>query len=151
EYRGEMVEMARECEAAEGSDRRLVTRLALFGDVVLTAPREHFRMTRQDLRHAVRGLAASPALPVPIVLGLGVGIGATPGVVTVATAVLLRPLPFAQPDRLVLLDETDAKRGIPIGTTLPSLRDYQQHARTLEGLGAYFDGGFTLTGGGEPE
>jgi putative ABC transport system permease protein len=152
EYRSEMVEMAKECEAAEGPDRRLVTRLALLGDVLLTAPEEHFRMLKQDLRHALRVLAASPALSVPVVLVLAIGIGATTGVFTIANAVLLRPLPFAEPDGLVLLDEMDVKRGnTSIGMTLPGLRDYQQQARTLEDVGAYFDGGFTLTGGGEPE
>ena len=152
EYRSEMVEMAKECEAAEGSDRRLVTWLALLGDVLRTAPEEHFRMLRQDLRHAFRVLAASPALSVPVVLVLAIGIGATTSVFTVANAVLLRPLPFAEPDRLVLLDEMDVKRGNPsIGMTLPGIRDYQQQAKSLADIGAYFDGGFTLTGGGEPE
>jgi putative ABC transport system permease protein len=152
EYRSEMVEMAKECEAAEGPDRRLATRFALLGDVLLTAPAEHFRMLRQDLRHALRVLAASPALTVPVVLVLAIGIGATTGVFTIANAVLLRPLPFAEPNRLVLLDEMDVKQGNPsIGMTLPGLRDYQEQARSLGGVGAYFDGGFTLTGGGEPE
>ena len=109
-------------------------------------------MLRQDLRHAFRVLAGSPALTVPVVLVLAIGIGATTSVFTIANAVLLRPLPFAEPDRLVLLDEVDVKRGNQsIGMTLPGLRDYQQQSRTLEDVGAYFDGGFTLTGGGEPE
>src|ERR1041384_163306 len=106
-------------------------------------------MLRQDLRHAFRVLAASPALSIPVVLVLAIGIGATTGVFTLANAVLLRPLPFADPDRLVLLDEMDVKRGnTSIGMTLPGLRDYQQQARTLADVGAYFDGGFTLPGGG---
>src|SRR5207244_2451740 len=82
-YRRETAEMANECDAAEGSDRRLVTRLALVGDVLLTAPPEHFRMLSQDLRHALRVLAASPALTVPVVLVLAIGIGATTGVFTI--------------------------------------------------------------------
>jgi putative ABC transport system permease protein len=152
EYRTDMVEMAKECDTAEGSDRRLLTRLALLGDIFLTAPQEHLRMLGQDLRHALRVLAASPALTVPIVLVLAIGIGATTGVFTIANAVLLRPLPFAEPDRLVLVDETDAKQGVrAIGTALPNLREYQQHARSLEGVGAFFHGGFTLTGSGDPE
>ena len=59
----------------------------------------------------------------PVVLVLAVGIGATTAVFTLANGVLLRPLPFAAPERLVLLDESAPARGIPsMGTNLPNLR-----------------------------
>ena len=124
----------------------------LLADLFTTAPREHARMLIHDLRHAARVLRKTPALTIPVVLVLAVGIGATTAVFTLANAVLLRPLPFAAPDRLVLLDESAPKRDIPsMGTTLPNLRDYQRESRLLQSIGAYFESGFTLTGGGEPE
>jgi putative ABC transport system permease protein len=124
----------------------------LVVDVVRTAPREHVRMLREDLRHAVRVLRNSPALTISVVLVLAIGIGATTAVFTLTNAVLIRPLPFAEPDRLVLLDESAPRRGIPsMGTTLPTLADYQRETRTLQGIAAFYGGGFTLTDGGEPE
>ena len=68
----------------------------------------------------------------PVVLVLAVGIGATTAVFTLANGVLLRPLPFAAPERLVLLDESAPARGIPsMGTNLPNLRDYQRDCRAV--------------------
>jgi hypothetical protein len=100
-------------------------------------------MLIDDLRHAARVLGTTPALTVPVVLVLAVGIGATTAVFTLANGVLLRPLPFAAPEGLVLLDESAPARGIPsMGTKLPNLRDYQRESRVLEQVRAYFEGGF---------
>ena len=153
EYESEMVTLVRDRQA-EGSGVRALFGLwaDLLADLFTTAPREHARMLIHDLRHAARVLRKTPALTIPVVLVLAVGIGATTAVFTLANAVLLRPLPFAAPDRLVLLDESAPKRDIPsMGTTLPNLRDYQRASRLLQSIGAYFESGFTLTGGGEPE
>jgi putative ABC transport system permease protein len=156
EYEQEMVALVRDRREERTGMRALgALWLELVVDVIRTAPREHARMLRDDLRHAVRVLGHSPALTVPVVLVLAIGIGATAAVFTLANAVLLRPLPFEAPDRLVLLDESAPKRDIPsMGTTFPNLQDYQRETRTLQGIAGYFEGfggGFPLTGGGEPE
>jgi putative ABC transport system permease protein len=153
EYETEMVALVRDRQAERSDARALVTLWAeLLVDLCTTAPREHARMLIDDLRHAARVLRTTPALTGPVVLVLAVGIGATTAVFTLANGVLLRPLPFVAPDRLVLLDESAPARGIPsMGTNFPNLRDYQRESRSLQQIGAYFEGGFTLTGGGEPE
>jgi putative ABC transport system permease protein len=147
------VALVRDREAERSDARALVTLWAeLLVDLCTTAPREHARMLIDDLRHAARVLRTTPAMTGPVVLVLAVGIGATTAVFTLANGVLLRPLPFVAADRLVLLDESAPARGIPsMGTNFPNLRDYQRESRSLQQIGAYFEGGFTLTGGGEPE
>jgi putative ABC transport system permease protein len=153
EYEREMVALVRDRQADGSGPRELLGLWAdLLADLFTTAPREHARMLLQDLRHATRVLRATPALTFPVLLVLALGIGATTGVFTLANAVLLRPLPFAAPDRLVLLDESAPKRNIPsMGTSFPNLRDYQRESTLLQTVGAYFESGFTMTGNGEPE
>jgi len=126
EYESEMVALVQERQAERAGARALLALWAeLLTDLFATARREHTHMLIDDLCHAVRVLRKTPALTIPVVLVLTVGIGATTAVFTLTNGVLLRPLPFAAPDRLVLLDESAPKRDIPsMGTTLPSLRDY---------------------------
>ena len=61
---------------------------------------------KQDVRVSWRGLLARPAFAITVLLTLGLGIGANAAIYSVTYAVLLKPLPFAQPDRLVHLWET---------------------------------------------
>jgi putative ABC transport system permease protein len=75
-----------------------------------------------DLRYAVRTLAKNPGFATLTVLILALGIGANTAVFSVVHAVLLKPLPFFEPDRLVLLWEDKSHIGFPRGTPAPSGR-----------------------------
>jgi hypothetical protein len=88
----------------------------------------------RNIRPGCRADEVSTRMTVPVVTVLTIGIGATTAVFTLANGVLIRPLPGAAPERLVLLDESAPERDIPsMGTTLPNLRDYQRETRTLQG------------------
>jgi predicted permease len=104
-----------------------------------------------DLRHGVRVLGRQPLLACLVVLTLSLGIGANAAIFSVFEAVLLRPLPFAEPDRLVLLfDGQRGERGLT-SPTIPELLDVRAATRTLTGV-AYFDTrDFQIAGGDEPQ
>lgn len=104
---------------------------------------------RQDLRASTRGLRRAPGFAAAAVLTLGLGIGATATVFTVVNAVLLAPLPYAEPERRVALWNTWT--GFD-KTWLSELEvvDYRRLGRTLEAVAAWSSGQANLTGGGEP-
>ncbi len=108
----------------------------------------------QDLRYAVRLLRRSPGFTVLAVLILALGIGANTSIFSVVSAVLLKPLPFAQPDRLVFLWEDIAGTGGPERSTVAPANyvDWRTRSRSFEGM-ALFNGlqQYNLTGDGRPE
>jgi len=101
-----------------------------------------------DLRHAVRVFARSPLLTALVLATLSLGIGANAAIFSVFEAALLRPLPYPNADRLVvLLDGSD--RGLT-GPTIPELLDVRGSTRSFDGV-TFFDGrDFQITGGDEP-
>jgi putative ABC transport system permease protein len=109
-----------------------------------------------DVRYAMRQLRRQPSFAVVAVLILALGIGATTTVFTVVNAVLLRPLPFEQPERLVRVAGTNVSGGLSGVTSRSSnLRDWSQLNESFEDLAGYFAffdyQRFTLTGRGESE
>src|SRR5262245_32934421 len=107
----------------------------------------------QDLRFGCRMLLKSPNITLTAVITLALGIGATSVIFSFVTGILLRPLPYRDSDRLVLLDETAPKRGIAsMGVSYPDFLDWREQNRVFADVAAY--GGavdYTLTGSGEPE
>ena len=92
----------------------------------------------QDLRHAVRSLRASPGFTVAAVLTLALGIGANTAIFSVVDGVLLRPAPFADVDRLVMVWETDRKSGTTREpASVPDYIDFSQRATRLTRLAAF--------------
>jgi putative ABC transport system permease protein len=103
-----------------------------------------------DLRHAARLLLQRPAFTIVAVLALGLGIGANTAIFSVVNAVLLRPLPFPEPDRLTVLYERELARDVRDETGAETFEDWQAQARSFTALTAYRYWGFALTGAGEP-
>jgi predicted permease len=116
-----------------------------------TGVREWLAGLGQDIRFAVRGLRARPGFAATILLTLALGIGANAAIFTVVDAVLLKPLPFAQPDRLVHLWETyESKVENRSEASYPDYLDWRARNRVFSELGGYQGGGFIL-GGATPQ
>jgi putative ABC transport system permease protein len=100
----------------------------------------------QDLRYAVRMLLKKPGFTIIAVLALALGIGANTAIFSVVDAVLLRPLPYRQPDRLVLLWQrlTGANSYPALPCSAPDYLDYRDQAQTLENVAAFNHANFTL-------
>ena len=107
----------------------------------------------QDLKFATRALSRRPALAVTVVLTLALGIGANGALFSVVDALLLRPLPFEEPERLVHLWETDAQRNSRgdhrASIAFQNFRDWQDQAEGFEGIAAYTRSELTLRTGAE--
>jgi predicted permease len=104
------------------------------------------------LLHAVRNLAKSPAFAAIAIFTLAVGIGANTAIFSVANALLLRPLPYAHPGRLVLvsLQRKDSDTGTsPL--SWPRFQQLSSGQRSFSNLAAVTNEDFTLTGRGDPE
>ncbi len=104
----------------------------------------------KDLRYGSRGLAKNPGFTAVAVITLALGIGANTAIFSVVYNILLRPLPYAQPDRLVWVWESQPQlQRAPF--TPADFLDYQAQNQSFEGLAAYFNAGPTMTGDGQPE
>ncbi len=103
---------------------------------------------RQDLAYAFRRLRQAPGFTAVAVATLALGIGANGAIFSVVNAVLLRPLPFEEADRLVRLAQT--WKGGPSVYSPQNFLDVQAQAKSFESLAVFDPGGVTLTGRGQP-
>ena len=103
-----------------------------------------------DLRFALRQLLKSPGFTFVAILTLTLGIGANTAIFSVVNAVLLRPLPYPEPDRLYQLSETRPGFG-EMSVAYPNYLDWRAAQHTFEDLSVYRRDDFNLTGSGEPE
>jgi putative ABC transport system permease protein len=114
-----------------------------------------------DLRLAVRLLLKRPGFTVAAVATLGLGIGANTTIFSMVYGVLLKPLPYAEPDRLVGVFRADSTVPSSLGPTanlanlfavpVPTFWDWSELSPVFDHAGAYAPSGFTLTGGDRPE
>ncbi|HEX6215556.1 MAG TPA: ABC transporter permease, partial [Vicinamibacterales bacterium] len=106
----------------------------------------------QDLRYAVRALRKSPGFTLVAAITLALGVGASTAIFSVVNAVMLRPLPFAEPDRLVRIWESNVERGWPtFAVSHPNFLDFRAQADNFESMAAINNAGFTMTSNGEAE
>src|SRR5262249_27661487 len=106
----------------------------------------------QDVRYAWRMLARNKAATAVLVLALAFGTGANAAIFSVVNAVLLRPLPYPEPDRLMMVWEDAAAFGFPRNTPAPAnYVDWRKDNKTSEDMAAYEERSLALLAGGTPE
>src|SRR5438128_1173083 len=106
----------------------------------------------QDLRYAVRTLARTPGFFAVAILTLALGIGANVAIFTLVNAVLLQPLPFPQPDRLVrIFDDLNGTGAKDAGLSVPELEDLRARSDIFEQISAIWPVSTALSGGERAE
>src|SRR5919108_130642 len=107
---------------------------------------------RQDLLFAWRGFMRTPGFLAVAIATLGLGIGANSAIFTLVNAVVLRPLPYADPERLVRITGDFAALNVPdIGMSPPELIDYRDRAQLFDGIAGLYPINANLTEIDEPE
>src|SRR5262249_44379365 len=105
-----------------------------------------------DLRYSARMLMKKPGFAFVAIITLALGTGANTAIFSLLNAVLLGPLPFAEPERLVMLWEDGSAIGVPRAEAAPAnVVDWKARQSTFEGLATLDWRSFDLTGDGEPE
>ena len=106
----------------------------------------------QDLRYGARMLWKNPGFTLIAVITLALGIGANTAIFSVIDALMLRPLPFKEPDKLFQVWESNAKIGQDEGdASYPNFADWRDRNQVFEQIAIYMDSTFNLTGAAEPE
>src|SRR5262249_21267913 len=155
------IEIAAEWHLARGLSpdeaRREATRS--FGSVVRIKERAHevrggglIEELLQDLKYALRMLKKYPGLTVTVVMTLALGVGANTAIFSIVNAVLLRSLPFPEPDRLVRIFFNNPGTGLHgVRFSVPELDDLRDRAGVFEHVSAACRGSIDLTDGSEPQ
>ncbi len=152
----EAAEQARRGASREEAERRAMLKLG-----GLEATKEAARSARgyrrletlgQDVRYALRLLHRNPGYAGAVILALALGIGANTAMFSVVRGVLLRELPYRQPDRLVVLHQRDPHAMAADQLfSVPDIEDLRRRTRSFSGLAEYHSMWFNLLGGAEPE
>jgi putative ABC transport system permease protein len=149
EYAREMMQAFRDEWRAEPAPRLSIDLLA---DVFLTAPKEHVHVLLQDLRYTGRMMWKAPAFTAAVVLTVALGIGANTAIFSFVYAVMLRPLPFKEPQRLMQVAEKNDKLNLPrFGASVLNYLSWTEQTQAFERLGAVGFGSYNLSGQGDPE
>ncbi|HXM43955.1 MAG TPA: ABC transporter permease, partial [Bryobacteraceae bacterium] len=124
--------------------------IATVFDVLFNAAAVHWDILRQDLRYTARTLARSPGFALTAILVLALGVGANTAAFSVTDFVLIRPLPFPEPERLVKLWEK-----LPgysqMELSPANYVDWKRLSESFDGMGAFTETSVNLVGQGDPE
>jgi putative ABC transport system permease protein len=142
-------------EAAYAAKRALGNAALIKEEVRDMSPWARLEALGQDLRYGVRMLRRAPAFTSISILTLALGIGACTAIFSIVYAVLLRPLPYKNPERLVLVWSELRARNVPdFPFPIPDVKDYRQDTRMLDGIAGLIPPGRVTIGdanGGQPE
>ncbi|HKP28895.1 MAG TPA: ABC transporter permease, partial [Gemmatimonadales bacterium] len=128
-----------ECEAIRAAERDRVRRADRLGDL------------GQDIRYALRSALRRPGHALLVTLTLALGLGATTAILSVVNGVLLRPLPYVDPSRLVLIHESSPRGDDHNPVSVGNFFDWKERARSFSAMGAYYQPyAVSLTGSGDP-
>jgi predicted permease len=97
----------------------------------------------QDLRYGLRALAGAPGFAAVAVLTLALGVGANTAIFSVLRAVVLRDLPYHEPDRIAVLWTKNIRQNLPDGSSYLNFRDWKEQSRQFEAMAAYVRPEFT--------
>ncbi len=150
EYGEEMVAMFRDRWRRAGAAGRALIWFLVVPEILANAAAVHVELAHQDLRYTFRWLRASPAFALTAIVILAFGIGANTAVFSVADFMLIRPLPFADPGRLVnVLETTPGYSGMELSPG--NYRDWKRMNTVASAMGTYTTYSLNLSGGGTPE
>ncbi len=120
--------------------------------VLAEAPKEHYHVMTQDIRHALRVMWKDAPISAAAIAILALGIGSTTAVFSLVNGILVRPLPYPQPERLVAVAEFNpASMGAGHSVAFPNYLDLRARTRLLEDIGMYSEGQATIRGEGDAE
>jgi putative ABC transport system permease protein len=149
EYASEMTQVFEDRLAHEP---HLRVWLDVLSDIAITAPKEHLHILAADLRYAARMIAKSPAFTSVALLAMALGIGATTAVFSLINAVLIRSLPYQNPEQLVYVWTPNARlKDLPteMPPSSPEFYAFQQGARSFSQLTMFSQLRLTLVTPGE--
>jgi putative ABC transport system permease protein len=148
----EMAQVLREQDRArqDGRVAAITFWAAALGDVLRVAARQHVEALVRDVRYALRGLRRTPGFAVVALVTIALGTGAASGMFAVVNSVLLRPLPYSNPERIALLWAVPPD-GTRTWLSAPEIDDIAERSTSLDGVAGLTDLRFALTGGGPPE
>jgi predicted permease len=150
EYGGEMQALfRRRLRDAGGPAARALVWMGAIGEVSANAAVVHWDILRSDLRYARRSLTGAPWFTLTAAAVIALGIGATTAAFTVTDFVLIRPLPFADPDRLVKIWETTPGYA-RMELSAPNFRDWKAAATSFASMGTYHFDELTMLTAAEP-
>jgi putative ABC transport system permease protein len=151
--------VARKMES--GLDERRARRLALAEVGAVSSAREQIAEERtgfaleqlgRELRHAGRALRRSPGITLLSVVTMGVGIGVSATLFALVDGIVLRPLPYPEPDRLVRIFDTNAAIGVDrAGAASGNVYEWRRRAGVFDGLAGYYAMGRTISFGGDAD
>jgi predicted permease len=149
EYGAEMLRLFRDRCRSEGT---WGVSFEALPDLLMTAVREHMDTFRQDLLYTFRTLAKNPGFAVVAFLTLALAIGANTAIFSVVNGVVLKPLPFAEPGRLVQLYEKRPQQGrVRNAVSYPDYADWQKQSTAFTGMAAATGYAYNLTRRNETE
>src|SRR5262249_16137428 len=106
----------------------------------------------QDLRYGARMLVKNPAFSITAISILAIGIGANTAIFSLVYAGILRPLPFAEPERLAMIMEDLPAQGVPdVGASMPDFLEWRNRNRVFDQLEAFSTDSYDISSDGDPE